>query len=422
MGVISQVPAPKARGDSGVPTARPAAAEIGLLTGGFDRPYAFGLTMALAAQQLAVEVIGSDEVDSPEMHSTAGVRFLNLYGDPRRAEGLLQKAWRVLTFYARILRWAATAKQKIFHILWNNKFQFFDRTVLMLFYRMLGKKIVLTAHNVNAGERDGNDSVLNRVTLKIQYRLADHIFVHTPKMKQELLAGYGVNERAVTVIPFGINNSVPDTDLTPAGAKRRLGLTDGQKTILFFGALRPYKGLEYLIAAFQKLASKDQDYRLVIAGEPKRGSEDYTAQIEASIAAGVASRQILAFLEFIPDEQTELYFKAADLLVLPYTLVFQSGVLFLGYSFGLPAIATRVGSFAEDVTEGETGYVCEPCDAAGLADAIDRYFTSDLYRELDSRRAFVREQAQAAHSWDEVGTITRNVYETLVKKERLIEW
>ena len=71
------------------------------------------------------------------------------------------------------------AQPKIFHILWNNKFEFFDRTLLMLYYKLLGKKIVFTAHNVNIRKRDGNDSWLNRFSLKIQYQLVDHIFVHT---------------------------------------------------------------------------------------------------------------------------------------------------------------------------------------------------------------------------------------------------
>ena len=75
-------------------------------------------------------------------------------------------------YYVRLVRYAATAKPKLFHILWNNKFELFDRTVLMLYYKLLGKSIVFTAHNVNAGKRDSNDSWLNRLSLKIQYQLA----------------------------------------------------------------------------------------------------------------------------------------------------------------------------------------------------------------------------------------------------------
>lgn len=390
--------------------------EISLLTGGFDRPYAFGLAMAMASKKVSVDVVGGAEVDSAEMHTTPGVRFLDFYGDPRLSRGLLKTAARVLGFYARMLGYAVTAKPKIFHILWNYKFPLFDRTILMLYYKAVGKKLVLTAHNVNANQRDGNDSALNRLTLRIQYQLADHIFVHTPKMKQELTEGYGVRGDAVSVIPFGINNSVPTTNLTPAEAKRRLGIGENEKAILFYGAIRPYKGLEYLVEAFQRLSVSDGSYRLIIAGEPKRDAEEYMPQLEASISGGVSDGRILAHLKFIPDEETEVYFKAADVAALPYTLIFQSGVLFLGYSFGLPAIASSVGSFSEDIIEGRTGFLCKPRDSADLARAIERYFASELYRELDHRRTDIRAHAEAGHSWDEVGAVTQGVYSQLLNQ------
>jgi len=85
---------------------------------------------------------------------------------------------------------------------------------------------------------------------------------------------------------------------------------------------------------------------LIIAGESKKGSERYWLDIQKTIEDGPCSGQIIQRIEFVPDEQTELYFKAADITVLPYTEVFQSGVLFLAYSFGLPVIASDVGSSA----------------------------------------------------------------------------
>ncbi len=169
----------------------------------------------------------------------------------------------------RLIRYAATAKAQIFHILWNNKFETFDRTFLMLYYRFLGKRIVLTVHNVNAGRRDFEDTPLNRLTLRIQYRPADHIFVHTEKMKLELVKEFDVKEDRVTVIPFGINNAVPNTSLTGSQARSHLGIRDGEKSILFFGNIAPYKGLEYLITAFQKVMLRHDDCRLIIAGRPK---------------------------------------------------------------------------------------------------------------------------------------------------------
>ena len=387
--------------------------KIALLTGGFDRPYAYGLAMALIARGVCLEVIGSDEIDSPEMHSTPNLSFLNLQGSKREAS-LATKMSRVLIFYFRLIRYAVTAKPQIFHILWNNTFQLFDRTMLMLFYKLFGKKVLFTAHNVNSGRRDLNDSLLNRLSLRIQYRLADHIFVHTEQMKAELCEEFSIQKEAVTVIPFGINNAVPQTELTPAEAKRRLGIQRAEGTVLFFGAIRPYKGLEHLVTAFQRIAAKDRGYRLIVAGEEKKGSEQYLRDVQEVIGRDSSRERVIQKIEFIPDDQTELYFKAADVLVLPYTLVYQSGVLFLAYSFGLPVIATDVGSFRDDIIQGETGYLARSCTAEDLARAIETYFNSELYRSLDRRRARIRDYANARNSWGLVGEKTCKVYSELL--------
>jgi glycosyltransferase involved in cell wall biosynthesis len=385
--------------------------DVALLTGGGDRPYAFGLAMALISQGVRLDLIAGDELDSAEFHNSSSITFLNLRGAQQPDAGWLTKVSRVTIYYARLMRYVFSAKPRVFHILWNNKFEVFDRTVLMLWYKLLGKRVVLTVHNVNAGVRDETDSLLNRLTLAIQYRLADHIFVHTEKMKRELNEGFGVAE-GVTVIPFGINNSVPTTHLTPADAKRRLNLRNDERTILFFGNIAPYKGLEYLVTAFWLLSARCGDYRLIVAGRPK-GSTAYWNAIRETIDRDVNRARIILRIEFVPDKDTELYFKAADVLALPYTEIFQSGVLLLGYSFGLPVIASDVGSLREDIVEGFTGFLCEKRDPRALAEAIESYFASDLYRRLDVRRQEIVQHAKRRYSWDTVGQTTRRVYQEL---------
>lgn len=388
--------------------------EVALLTGGGDRPYALGLAMALIAKGVSLDFIGSDDLDSLELRVSPKLTFLNLRGNQIEDASLARKVSRVLIYYARLIHYASGAKPKVFHILWNNKLQFFDRTVLMLYYKLRRKRVALTAHNVNAGRRDSNDSLLNRLTLRVQYRLADHIFVHTEAMKRELLEGFGVRDGAITVIPFGINNSVPQTDVTPGQAKQRLGIADGGRTILFFGNIGPYKGVEFLVAAFQQIAARDPHYRLIIAGRPRPGCKEYLDEIQRAIRRDASRERVMQRIEYIPDEETELYFKAADVLVLPYTQVSQSGVLVLGYSFGLPAIAADVGSLREDIIEGMTGFLCRPCDPVDLATTIEAYFRSDLFKTLDSRRREIRDYASERYSWDVVGQATRRVYEELL--------
>jgi D-inositol-3-phosphate glycosyltransferase len=388
---------------------------VALLTGGADKPYAYGLVRALIAKGTVIDLIANDELDLPEIRTKPEVNFLNLRGDQRPDASVARKSVRVLMYYIKLILYAAQSKRKIVHILWNNKFETFDRTLLTLLYIILGKKIVLTVHNVNMGKRDSTDTRLNRLTLRIQYRLADHLFVHTEKMKIELMEEFGVQANRISVIPFGINNAVPNTSLSPREAKQQLEILESEKTILFFGHITPYKGLEYLVDAFRQVSTLHRDYRLIIAGRPKN-CESYWGPIRESLREYVQNGRVLLRAEYIPDNETEIYFQAADVLVLPYTRIYQSGVLFLGYSFGLPVLAADVGSLKDEIIEGETGFVFRPEDSIALAEAIERCFASDLYAHLNSRRQSIRDYAKKRHSWGVVGQKTLNIYANLLKR------
>jgi len=382
---------------------------VALLTGGGDKPYALGMATALTSEGISVDFIGSDDLNAPEVVNNPRVNFLNLRGDQRSEASSMAKAYRVSKYYLRLFTYAATAEPKVFHLLWNNKFALFDRTLLMLYYKLLRKRLVFTAHNVNAGKRDQNDSWLNRISLKIQYTLSDHIFVHTDAMKREMISDFHIPECKVSVIPFGINNTVPNTSLSSVEAKRQLGIVKSDRSLLFFGNIASYKGLEYLIAAFGELLKKNRDYRLLIVGKPK-GSEAYWNRVQRSIASSRIGDRLVEKIEYVPDEETELYFKAADVLILPYTRVFQSGVLFLGYSFGLPAIAANTGPLKDEIIEGKTGFVFELRDSYDLASKIEKYFESELFRDLETRRAQIRNHANERYSWSKVASITTRVY------------
>jgi D-inositol-3-phosphate glycosyltransferase len=391
---------------------------VSLLTGGSDRPYVFGLASELLSKRVVLDLVGSDELDFSEFQDAFGISFFNLRGSQDTGVSFARKVFRVWLYYIRLMRYAATAKPRIFHILWNNKFELFDRTVLMLYYRAVGKKLVLTAHNVNLGKRDSRDTLLNRLTLRIQYRLADYIFVHTQEMQRELAAEFGVRTSKLRVIPFGFHNQIPNTNLSPGDAKRQLGIPDTEKTILFFGKIRPYKGLEYLAAAFLELSRRSDHYRMIIAGRPGRGSEKYWEAIQNEIEPFVRSGRILVRANFIPDDEVEVYFKAADALVLPYRNIYQSGVIFLGYNFGTPVLAADVGSLKDEIIEGENGFLFKPEDPKELAVVIERYFASDLYKNLDKRRHGIRSLAASRHSWDVVGQATVGIYADLLQINR----
>ena len=393
----------------------PTLIHIALLTGGGDKPYALGIAAALTSAGIQVDFIGSDDLSAPELQSNPRVQFYNLRGDQRREASFAAKVTRVLIYYWRLIRYAAESKPTIFHLLWNNKLEFFDRTLLMVYYKLLGKKIVFTAHNVNAGKRDLNDSWLNRLSLNIQYRLSDHIFVHSEAMKRQLVSEFAITDRKVSTIPFGINNTVPDTAISSTVAKQHLRIKGDDKAMLFFGHIAPYKGLEYLITAFTQLVKADESYRLIIGGEIKR-RRDYWDDIQKIIARNEIGHRITSRIEYIPDEEAELYFKAADVLILPYARVFQSGVLFLSYSFGLPVIAADIGTLKDEIIEGETGFVFRPQDPSDLANKISQYFASKIFKELEDRRVRIKQYANERYSWEKVAKITTRIYSGLLAK------
>ena len=129
--------------------------------------------------------------------------------------------------------------------------------------------------------------------------------------------------------------------------------------------------------------------------------------------------KVLLRIEHIPDSEVEIYFKAADVLILPYVRIFQSGLPFLAYSFGLPVVATDAGGLAEDVVKGETGFICRSGDARSLTQAVHEYFDSELYESLPAARHRIREKALSRHSWNQVAAVTVNVYQHLLLEKRV---
>lgn len=378
---------------------------------GGDIYYELGLIQGLLNNGLDVEVIGNNAMGKSEVVKHPNATFYNFREDQNPGASLYVKFVRIMKFYARLIRYTMTTESRIFHIQWLNKFLFFDRIILNLYYKALGKKLVFTAHNVDSRERDGSNSFYNRITLKAMYHIYDHVIVHTPEMKEQVVKWFKVKPEKVSVVPYGINNMVPKTGLTASDARRKLNLEPDQKILLFFGFIAPYKGLDILMNALPAVRKELGDFRLIVAGNIKNKSANpYWLEIEGIIEKNDLQPYLVQDIRFIEDEDIETYFAAADVLVLPYRYIFQSGILFLSLNYGLPVIATDVGSLKDFVEEGRTGFVCEPNDHELLSRCILRYFESDIYRNLEENREWIFNYANEKYSWDRIGKITSRIY------------
>jgi glycosyltransferase involved in cell wall biosynthesis len=281
---------------------------------------------------------------------------------------------------------------------------------------MFGKRLIHTAHNVYKEERDGRATYLHWLTLKVMYHWMDCIIVHTHKMKEELCSRFHVSSEKVVVIPHGINNRIGRHGMSRQEACKKLGLESTARPILFFGQIDKYKGIELLIDAASQMVGKHPEIVLMIAGKPKR-DEQYVAALKSQALNKLPAKNVLLRFQFIPVDEVETYFASADCLVLPYRRIFQSGVIFLAYRFGLPIIATDVGSFREDILDGTTGFVCMPDDADAMAETLGKFYDSELFHRREETRARIIKFAEEKYSWSAIGRQTCEVYTRILSHE-----
>jgi D-inositol-3-phosphate glycosyltransferase len=172
-------------------------------------------------------------------------------------------------------------------------------------------------------------------------------------------------------------------------ARERLGLTG--EVALFFGYVRRYKGLDTLLQAWP-LVRAERPVTLVVAGEFYEDARPYR-ELAAAVGGGPAVRLID---RYIADDEVEMLFKAADVVVLPYRSATQSGVTHVAYALGVPVITTNVGGLAETVHPGETGLVVPPENPPALADAVVQFFEQRMGDRMREPIAALRRE----HSWE----------------------
>ncbi|ELZ45673.1 group 1 glycosyl transferase [Halorubrum distributum JCM 9100] len=235
-------------------------------------------------------------------------------------------------------------------------------------------------------------------------RVVDQVIVHTEKTKVELV-NTGVSQADISVIPHGVIRH-PSTDRLPTN-------TSDVTTVLFFGNVKPYKGVDVLIDAVARLPPEvRQKLRLVIAGRP-HGSTDELKQ--RARKHGVTD-SITWELGFIEHERVGAYFQESDVVVFPYRHIDQSGALMTALPFGKPVIATEVGGFIDVLTDGVHGRLVPPDNADALSSALAELLGDENRREEmgDS----VAELANNTYSWGRIAKMTTDLYREAQRDRR----
>jgi glycosyltransferase involved in cell wall biosynthesis len=227
------------------------------------------------------------------------------------------------------------------------------------------KPIVIEFHEVV--DPLENAFIILRMYSKIMGSLIRHLatsnVVHSEIDRQLIGSHYGIDLEKIHVIPHGVYDQYKKID--PQEAKNQLNIQETH-VILFFGLLRPYKGVKYLIKAFEQLPDSLIDStHLLIVGEAWEDQESRDLIVNSPV-----SSHITLIDRYVGDTEVPVYFSAADMLIIPYTRSSQSGVAHIGMSFGIPIIASRVGGLEESLGKyGGTRFV-EPMDPVKLAEAM----------------------------------------------------
>jgi glycosyltransferase involved in cell wall biosynthesis len=343
----------------------------------YTPPYDHALCAALARAGAGVRLVTSAFAYAAAPRAEGYEVAERFYGGAP-ARGRARVGWKLARHVPDMLA-AARTDADVVHFEWL-AVQPLDTLLLRAFRAPL----VLTAHDVlprepRPGQRAGQRRLYDRV---------DAIVVHSEHGRARLVAGLGVPAEKVTVIPHGV--------LVPAGddgLPRELAGVEGP-VALFFGLVRPYKGLDVLLEAWRGIEGAE----LWVVGMPRMD----TRALRAAAPPGVR------FVErFVPDAQVGALFRRADLAVLPYREIDQSGVLFTALGAGRPLVLSAVGGFPEVAAEGAAELV-PPGDAAALRGTLQRLLADPAAR--DRLAAAARRAAAERYGWHAIARAHLDLY------------
>jgi glycosyltransferase involved in cell wall biosynthesis len=234
-------------------------------------------------------------------------------------------------------------------------------TVAITWAKILKNEIHVIVHDVEGFDPD-DSLLLKKWVFRI---LADQIYCLNETSRKQFCQLTGINPDQIHLIHHGHFLDLPNPEINRTNAREKLGLDPDEFYFLFFGQIKPVKGLDILIEAMAKTGKG----KLIIAGKERLDSFSvYKQQIQS---LGLNER-VLSFIRYIENEERELFFKACDCVVLPYRKIFQSGVLLMSMSYGKPVIVSDLEANQEIILHGKNGLLFRSGDAGSLADCMNQ--------------------------------------------------
>jgi len=353
----------------------------------FTPPYDRALAGALTRHGLEVELLTSRFLYGP-VPEADGYRVRECFYRRSAARGLEapgRRAFKAVEHLGDMRRLRAELDADVVHYQWL--------TMPSLDVHLLPANYILPPEH----------SRRQVATARRLFAAMDAVVAHSEHGAARLREEVGLDPARVRVIPHGgfdYLTRLPEEKSLPAELEGAEG-----PVILFFGLLRPYKGLDTLLDAFGRIEGAE----LWIVGNPRMDVGPLRA------AAASAAGRVRLLTRFIDDAEIPAIFRRADIVVLPYRDAEHSGVLYTGLAFGKPLVLSAVGGFPEVAATG-AGRLVPPEDPAALAAALTELIADPAAR--DRLAAAALEAAAGRYSWDSVAAQTLSLYEELLESRQ----
>jgi len=294
-------------------------------------------------------------------------------------------------------------KADILHAQWWSLPLFPVYIFICLGFKVRKKPVVFTVHNVLPHERPKIYLALTRFLFK----LCDHFIVHTTKNVEQLSQYYNISKKRISCISHGTLDFHIKKLSSRNIIRSEMRFDANYKIILFFGAIRPYKGLDTLLKSFSKVLIKFPETRLLVAGKLWENWQPY----DNLITSLEITDYVTTFLDYIPSGEVHKFFNSSDLVVLPYhRFDSQSGVGTTAIAFRKPLIVTRVGGLPDLVADNR--YIVPPKDVKALTKAITACIGDP--NEMQAMALSAAEISKSL-SWPAIAKKTCDVYDQLLQ-------
>jgi len=367
--------------------------------GGMDY-YDIGLCQGLAQAGVDAYLFTCDETTiDPVKTINAKLFYKQIYGNkPNWLRGL-----RYLGGSLRSFLFAKKINVNLCHL------HFFHvgplEFINVLLCKALNLPLVITVHDVEPFY----ESFFAHRFAKISYSLANGIIVHNQASQNEIIKKYDFLKEKTTIIPHG--NYIHAIDSVPPTqeARETLGLSSHQKVLLFFGQIKAVKGLDTLLVALSIVVQKQKNIILLIAGRIwKDNFENYQRIIDKY---GLEDHCRL-FIQYIPHEMVSTFFAAADLVVLPYKKIYQSGVLLMSMSYGKPILASDLDGMNQVIIDNNNGFLFPANDSELLALKINEIISNPQKANEVAQQGL--ELMKEKHDWSQIGKLTKDKYHSVL--------